>query len=35
VESGTFPAQDNWFSMDDNELKKLREQIDNKKENYR
>lgn len=35
VESGTFPAQDNWFSMDDNELKKLREQIDYKKENYR
>ena len=25
VESGTFPAQENWFSMDDNELKKLRE----------
>ncbi len=27
VESGKFPAQDNWFSMDDNEFKKLREQI--------
>jgi len=27
VESGTFPAQENWFSMDDNEFKKLREQI--------
>jgi len=25
VESGTFPAQENWFSMDDNEFKKLRE----------
>lgn len=27
VESGTFPAEENWFSMDDDELKKLREQI--------
>lgn len=27
VESGIFPAQENWFSMDDEELKKLREQI--------
>ena len=27
VESGTFPAAENWFSMDDEELKKLREQI--------
>jgi 3-methyl-2-oxobutanoate hydroxymethyltransferase len=27
VESGTFPSQENWFSMDDEELKKLREQI--------
>jgi len=27
VESGTFPAQENWFSMDEEELKKLREQI--------
>jgi 3-methyl-2-oxobutanoate hydroxymethyltransferase len=27
VESGVFPAQENWFSMDDNEFKKLREQI--------
>ena len=27
VESGTFPAQENWFSMDDEEFKKLREQI--------
>lgn len=27
IESGTFPAQENWFSMDDNEFKKLREQI--------
>jgi len=27
VELGTFPAQENWFSMDDNEFKKLREQI--------
>ncbi len=25
VESGIFPAQENWFSMDDNEFKKLRE----------
>ncbi|NJK77649.1 MAG: 3-methyl-2-oxobutanoate hydroxymethyltransferase [Nanoarchaeota archaeon] len=27
VELGSFPAQENWFSMDDEELKKLREQI--------
>ena len=27
IELGTFPAQENWFSMDDNELKKLREEI--------
>ena len=27
VELGTFPAQENWFSMDDDEFKKLREQI--------
>jgi len=27
VESGTFPAEENWFSMDEEELKKLREQI--------
>ncbi|MGI0056270.1 MAG: 3-methyl-2-oxobutanoate hydroxymethyltransferase [Nitrosarchaeum sp.] len=27
VESGVFPAQENWFSMDDDEFKKLREQI--------
>jgi 3-methyl-2-oxobutanoate hydroxymethyltransferase len=27
VESGTFPTQENWFSMDDDEFKKLREQI--------
>ncbi|MEX2192819.1 MAG: 3-methyl-2-oxobutanoate hydroxymethyltransferase [Nitrosarchaeum sp.] len=27
VESGMFPAQEHWFSMDDNEFKKLREQI--------
>jgi len=27
IESGTFPAEENWFSMDDNELKKLREEI--------
>ncbi|MSV33529.1 MAG: 3-methyl-2-oxobutanoate hydroxymethyltransferase [Nitrosarchaeum sp.] len=27
VELGTFPAQENWFSMDDNEFKKLRERI--------
>jgi len=27
VESGTFPAQENWFSMDDDEFKKLRDQI--------
>ncbi|HET9009214.1 MAG TPA: 3-methyl-2-oxobutanoate hydroxymethyltransferase [Nitrosarchaeum sp.] len=28
VEMGTFPTQENWFSMDDDELKKLREKID-------
>jgi 3-methyl-2-oxobutanoate hydroxymethyltransferase len=27
VESGMFPAQENWFSMDNDEFKKLREQI--------
>lgn len=27
VNSGMFPAEENWFSMDDEELKKLREQI--------
>lgn len=27
VESSTFPAEENWFSMNDDELKKLREQI--------
>jgi len=27
IEIGTFPAKENWFSMDDNELKKLREEI--------
>ena len=27
VESGTFPAEENWFSMDEEELKKLREHI--------
>ena len=27
VELGIFPAEGNWFSMDDDELKKLREQI--------
>ena len=27
VESGVFPAEKNWFSMDEEELKKLREQI--------
>jgi len=27
VESGVFPAEKNWFSMDEKELKKLREQI--------
>ena len=27
IELGTFPAEENWFSMDDNELKKLREEI--------
>jgi len=28
VESGAFPAKENWFSMNEEELKKLREQID-------
>jgi 3-methyl-2-oxobutanoate hydroxymethyltransferase len=27
IESGGFPAQENWFSMDEDELKKLREEI--------
>ena len=27
VESGLFPSEKNWFSMDDKELKKLRDQI--------
>ena len=27
IETGTFPAQENWFSMDENELKKLHEEI--------
>jgi len=27
IESGTFPAQENWFSMNDGELEKLREEI--------
>jgi 3-methyl-2-oxobutanoate hydroxymethyltransferase len=27
VETGVFPAQENWFSMDDDEFKKLREKI--------
>ena len=27
IESGTFPAQENWFSMEEDEFKKLREQI--------
>jgi len=27
VESGMFPGKENWFSMDEEELKKLREQI--------
>jgi len=27
IESGVFPAKENWFSMDENELKKLREEI--------
>lgn len=27
VESGIFPASENWFSMDEDEFKKLREQI--------
>lgn len=28
VETGTFPTQENWFSMDEDELKKLRDRID-------
>ena len=28
VESETFPAEENWFTMDDEELKKLREYIE-------
>jgi len=27
IESGTFPAKENWFSMNEEELEKLREQI--------
>jgi len=27
IEIGIFPSKENWFSMDDNELKKLREEI--------
>jgi 3-methyl-2-oxobutanoate hydroxymethyltransferase len=27
IESGIFPAKENWFSMYDEELKKLRDQI--------
>ena len=27
IESGSFPSQENWFSMDEEELKKLREEI--------
>jgi 3-methyl-2-oxobutanoate hydroxymethyltransferase len=27
IESGTFPGKENWFSMDSEELKKLREEI--------
>ena len=27
IKSGTFPGQENWFSMDSEELKKLREEI--------
>ena len=27
IASGTFPAEENWFSMDEDELKKLREHI--------
>ncbi len=27
IESGIFPAEENWFSMNDGELKKLREEI--------
>lgn len=27
IKSGSFPAQENWFSMDEDELKKLREEI--------
>ena len=29
VESGVFPSEKNWFSMDDKELKKLRDQVGN------
>ncbi|MDX1596556.1 MAG: 3-methyl-2-oxobutanoate hydroxymethyltransferase [Nitrosopumilaceae archaeon] len=29
VESGSFPAQENWFTMDENEFKKLRDKIGN------
>ncbi|MHA7648224.1 3-methyl-2-oxobutanoate hydroxymethyltransferase [Nitrosopumilus sp. S4] len=28
IETGVFPAEENWFSMDDDELKKLREHIE-------
>ncbi|MCV0393393.1 MAG: 3-methyl-2-oxobutanoate hydroxymethyltransferase [Nitrosopumilus sp.] len=28
IETGVFPSEDNWFSMDDDELKKLREHIE-------
>ncbi len=27
IESGSFPAPENWFSMNEEELKKLREEI--------
>jgi 3-methyl-2-oxobutanoate hydroxymethyltransferase len=27
IESGTFPSQENWFSMEEEELKKLRDEI--------
>ena len=27
IELGTFPTQENWFSMNDDELKKLHEEI--------
>ena len=27
VKSEAFPAEENWFSMDEDELKKLRDQI--------